>query len=74
MEEYKDGALRGLREELSITSVDSIERIREAKLFKYDDEEKGVHDYEFTECYLAHYNGEITSMFHFFSFFSKYKL
>ena len=61
MEAYEDGALRGLREELGITAVESIKKIREARLFKYDDEEKGVHDHEFTECFLVHYNGEISS-------------
>mmetsp|Transcript_19230 Transcript_19230/g.24300 ORF Transcript_19230/g.24300 Transcript_19230/m.24300 type:complete len:181 (-) Transcript_19230:201-743(-) len=58
-ETYADAARRGLQEELNITQTDDFERIREPQLHCIDDDEKEIHDHEFTELYLATYNGDV---------------
>jgi hypothetical protein len=39
--------------------VEHIERFRSAELQLYDDDARGIHDHEFTECYKVIYNGPI---------------
>ena len=56
-ETYRDAVLRGLQEELSICSVNSLLLIRPAEKFCTDDEENGIHDHEWAELYLATYDG-----------------
>ena len=56
-------AARGLKEELAISIVPGkMKKIRDFQLFCFDDDSIGVHDHEFTELYLASYDGEFTGI------------
>ena len=62
-ETYENAAKRGLLEELNITEVQEIENIRTFQLFCFDDDEKQVHDHEFSELFKVKYNGEIKGLY-----------
>eukprot|EP01104_Vermistella_antarctica_P006427 TRINITY_DN1712_c0_g1_i1.p1 TRINITY_DN1712_c0_g1~~TRINITY_DN1712_c0_g1_i1.p1 ORF type:complete len:213 (+),score=70.20 TRINITY_DN1712_c0_g1_i1:34-672(+) len=60
-ETYEDAAVRGLNEELTINLDEGVKltQLRPAKLYRYDNEEKGIKDYEFTELWkLANFEGK----------------
>jgi isopentenyldiphosphate isomerase len=61
-ETYLKGALRGLSEEL-FPSVElkekDLTRLRSASIFKYQDDIKGIKDFEITECWKLEIHKEL---------------
>lgn len=61
-ESYKEAACRGLKEELGVHVSPSSNRLRlfcPARPHVYTNDTKGIRDFEFQECYLLEYDGEL---------------
>lgn len=58
-ESYEDAAIRGVQEELGIQDIE-LTAWGDAYSYKTVDEENGIHDYEFQQCFRGVYSGLIT--------------